>query len=173
MKNSVLLLLLGCFLLPGISVQAAEPADTSPLAWELSVLQKPTAEEIERQRWSGVFANDIGSYLFDNKSLHIDETDKNLVHVLVRTIFADSKIIGNLNEKYQGKLSAGDKVTLSEMQMVFQLKGKMYAVTETRIVSEQGIVVEDTKKTAKFVAVTPNTFAESMYYIVKSYDRNK
>jgi hypothetical protein len=173
MKNLVLLLLVCCYLLPVMSVQAVEPAETSPLAWELSVLPKPTAEEIERQRWSGVFANDIGIYMFDNKSLHIDETDKNLAYVLVRTIFADPKIIGNLNQQYQGKLSAGDKVALSEMQMVFQLRQKMYAVTETRVVSEQGIILDDTKKIAKFAAVTPKTFAESMYYIAKSYDRNK
>jgi len=173
MKNLLLVLLLGCSLLPGIPVQAAEPAENSPPTWEISVRPKPTAEEIERQRWFGVFANDIGLYMFDNKSLHIDETDKNLVHVLVRTIFADPKVIGKLNEKYKAKLSEGDKVAFSEMQLVIQLKEKRYAVTETRVVSEQGIVLEDAKKTAGFVSVTPKTFAESMYYIAKSYENNK
>ncbi|SDE11593.1 hypothetical protein [Sporomusa acidovorans] len=173
MKNLLLLALLWCMLHPGIPVWAAEQAEKSPLDWELSVRPKPTAEELERQRWSGVFANDIGLYLFDNQSLHVDETDKNLVHVLVRTIFADPKIIDKLNERYKEKLGKDDKVAASEMEMVFQLKAKRYAVTATKVVSERGIVLEDTKKTASFVAVTPKTFAESMYYIAQNYDRNQ
>jgi hypothetical protein len=172
MKKRLLLFVLCCFLFPGSPVQAAEPAGVSPLDWEISVRQKPTAEEIERERWSRVFENDIGMYAFDNKSLQMDEADKKLVHVLVKTVFADPEIIGKLNEKYKQKLQASDKVAYSEMQMVFQIKNKTYAVTETRVFSEQGTVLEDTKKTAKFIAVSPNSFADSMYAIAKNYERN-
>lgn len=173
--KKLLVLFLWCYFLfcPGVPGQAADQTETSPLDWEISVRPKPTAEDIERQRWSGVYANDIGIYMFDNKSLHMDEKDKNLGYVQIKTIFADPKIIDNLNQKYKEKLKEGDKVSFSEMQMVFRLKEKMYAVTATKVVSEQGILLEDTKKNADFVVVTPKTFAESMYYIVQGFDRNK
>ncbi|QDR82226.1 hypothetical protein [Sporomusa termitida] len=170
-KKRLLLVLLCCFLLPG-PVQAEEQAETSPLDWQISVLKKPTAEDLERQRWSYVFANDIGRYAFDNKSLRKDEADKKLVYVLVKTIFTDPEVIGKLTEKYKQQLPANDKVAYSEMQMVFQVRGKKYAVTESRVFSEQGTLLEETKKSAKFAAVTPKTFADSMYDIARNYEKN-
>ena len=167
-KKIVLCMLLCCFLLPG-PVQAE---DSSPLDWQISVLKKPTAEEVERQRWSYVFANDIGQYAFDTKSLRKDETDKKLVYVLVKTIFLDPEVIGKLTERYKQQLPENDKVAYSEMQMVFQVRSKMYAVTESRVYSEQGTLLEETKKAAKFAAVTPQTFADSMYDIARNYERN-
>lgn len=172
MKRQLLLFALCCFLFAGIPVQAEEPAVTSPLNWEISVRPKPTEEEIERQRWLQVFANEIGIYVFDHKSLQVDEADKNLVHVLTKTIFIDPKIIGNLNEKYQEKLTAEDKVSYSEMQMVFHLKQKTYAVTGIRVVSEQGTVLEERQQTGKFAPVPVKTFADSMYDIAQNYVRN-
>lgn len=164
-------MLLCCLLLPG-PVQAEDQAKKSPLDWQISVLKKPTAEEVERQRWSYVFTNDIGRFAFDNKSLLKDEEDKNLVYVLVKTIFSDPEIIGKLTEKYKQQLPENDKVAYSEMQMVFQLKEKLYAVTESRVFSEQGTLLEETKKPANFAAVTPKTFADSMYDIARNYARN-
>lgn len=171
MKKRLLLLTLCCVLLFPIAVQAAVAAETSATDWAISVLPKPTKEEIERQRWSYVFANDIGRYAFDNTSLHVDETDKQLVHVLVKTIFTDPKVIAHLNEQYKAKLNPGDKVASSEMQLVFQIKQKKYAVTETKVLSEQGTVLEDSKQTATLVPVTPKTFTDSMYEIAKKYER--
>jgi hypothetical protein len=153
MKQRLLLFALCYFLLAGIPAQAENPNANSPLDWEISVQPKPTEKEIERERWSNVFVNDIGIYLFDHKSLYIDEADKKLVHVLTKTIFADPKVIGSLNEKYKEKLTTGDKVSYSEIQMVFQIKKKTYAVTETKVFSEQGTVLEDRQQTAKFAPV--------------------
>ncbi len=172
MKQRLLLVALCYFLLAGIPAQAEKITENSPLDWEISVRPKLTEKEIERERWANVFANDIGIYLFDYKSLQIDEADKNLIHVLTKTIFVDPKVIGSLNEKYKEKLTAGDKVSYSEIQMIFQIKKKTYAVTATKVFSEQGTVLEDRQQTAKFAPVPLKTFADSMYDIAKNYERN-
>ena len=172
MKKRLLLFTLCCYLLSGNAVQAEEAAGNSPPAWEISVQPKPTAKEIEQDRWSYVFANDIAIYAFDHQSLKLDEEDKKVVHVLTKTIFTDMKVIGNLNEKYKEKLSPGDKVAYCEMQMVFQLKKKTYAVTETRVYSAQGTVLEDHQQSEKFVPVPSKTFADSMYDIARNFEKN-
>ncbi|WP_312561521.1 hypothetical protein [Anaerospora sp.] len=172
MKKQVVLMTLCLLLLAGIPVQAEETAKTSPMDWEISILPKPTQEDLEKQRWSPVFSNDIGIYTFDNKSLVFDETDKNLVHVFTKTTFVDKKIIKSLNEKYKEQLNAGDKVLCSEMEMVFHIKQKTYAVIGTKVWSEQGISLEDKKQTGKFAPVTPNTFADTMYDIARNFARN-
>ncbi len=172
MRKPLLFFTLCCFLLIVIPVQAKEVIPTSPLNWEISVLPKPTPEEIERDRWSYVFTNNIGIYVFDRQSLQLDAEDKKVVHILTKTIFNDPKIIAQLNEKYKEKLSQADKVSYSEMQMVFQIKTKTYTVTKTRVVSAQGIVLEDSQQTGKFVPVVPQTFADSMYDMAKKYEQN-
>ena len=172
MKKRLLLFTLCCYLLSGNAVQAEEAAGNSPPAWEISVQPKPTAKEIERDRWSYVFANDIAIYAFDHQSLKLDEEDKKIVHVLAKTIFTDMKVIGNLNEKYKEKLSPGDKVAYCEIQMVLELKKRTYAVTETRVYSAQGAVLEDHQQSEKFVPVPSKTFADSMYDIARNFERN-
>lgn len=164
----ILILLLAVFL----PVQAAEPTKSSPLEWEISVLPKPTQEELEKQRWSYVFSNDIGKYAFDKQSLCIDEMDKNAVHVLTKTIFTDQKVISSLNKKYIEKLAANDKVLASEIEMVFQIRQKTYAIVGMKVWSEQGVSLEERKQDGRFAPVTPQTFADTMYDIARSFVRN-
>lgn len=164
-----ILILLLAVLVP---VQAAEPTKSPPLEWQISVLPKPTQEEIEKQRWSYVFSNDIGKYAFDKQSLCIDEMDKNAVHVLTKTIFTDQKVISSLNKKYMDKLAANDKVLASEIEMVFQIRQKTYAIVAMKVWSEQGVSLEDTKQAGRFAPVTPQTFADTMYDIARSFVRN-
>lgn len=173
LRICVLLFVLGCGLVTGIPAQAEDQAGSSPANWEISVKPKPTPEEIERGRWSAVFANDIGLYEFDNKSLKLDEEDKQQVQVLVKVTFTDPKIIDSLSEKYKAKLSAGDKVACSEIQMVFRIRQKTYAVTESRVFSDQGTVLAETRQAARFVPVPVKTFADSMYEIARHYERNE
>jgi len=172
MKKIMLLLVLCWLLLPGIIVQAEESDRISLPDWEISVRPKPSMAEIEQERWSYVFTNDIGIYVFDHQSLNVDETDKTQVNVLTKTIFTDPKVIDKLNEVYKEKLNEGDEVACSEMQMVFQLKRKMYAVTETRVFSARGVVLEDRKQLVRFTSVQPKTFADSMYNIAQDYKRS-
>ncbi|MCM0760542.1 MULTISPECIES: hypothetical protein [Sporomusa] len=172
MTKQILLFALCLLLLAAVPVQAEEPPANSPLDWELSVRPKPSEAEIERQRWVQVFKNDIGIFAFDHTSLKVDEADNNLVHVLTKTIFTDPKLIGNLHDKYQEKLTAEDKVAYSEIWMAFKTRDKTYAVTGIKVVSEQGTVLEERQQTAKFAPVPVKTFADSMYEIVKNYVRN-
>lgn len=171
MKKRILLAV--CLLLLAVvPVQAEEPPVNPPLDWEISVRPKPSEEEIERQRWLHVFSNDIGTFVFDHKSLKVDEADNNLVHVLTKTIFTDPKLIDSLNDKYREKLITTDKVAYSEIWMAFKTRDRTYAVTGIKVVSEQGTVLEERQQTAKFAPVPVKTFADSMYEIVKNYVRN-
>ena len=172
MKRSILLLALCCWLLAGIVVQAEEPSAASPADWEISVRPKPTAQEMEKARWSPVFANDSAIYEFDPKSLHSDKADKNLVHVSTKTTFTDPKVSGNLNERYKEKLTEDDKVAYIEIELVFQIRQKMYAVTGTKVFSEQGRLLEERRPAEKFAPVPVKTLADSMYDIAKNYLRN-
>lgn len=171
MKNSVALLVLSLCLLFCMPVQAEDAAGQSPLNWEISVLPKPTPEQIEQERWVFVFANEIGIYTFDHTSMQLDSQDKNQVHVLIKTIFTDPKVITRLNEKYKTMLKEGETVLSSELQMVLDLKGKSYTVTETRVYSKQGSLLEERKQPGKSAPILSNSFADAMYKIAQNYIR--
>ncbi len=172
MKKRILLVTLCCWFFTGITVQAVEPSSPAPLAWEISVRPKPTEQEIEKARWYPVFANDIAIYEFDPKSLRSDEADKNLVRVLTRTTFTDPKVSGTLNEKYKEKLTEDDKVAYVEIELVFQIRQKLYSVSGTKVLSEQGKLLEERQPAEKFAPVPAKTLADSMYDIAKNYQRN-
>lgn len=173
MKKVLLILMLIWIILPGLMVQAKEQAAPDGMNWEISVLKKPTPEEEESNRWLRVCMNEIGNYLIDCKSLAVDEKDKNKVHVLVKTQFISPTVLAQLNERYKDKMGADDKVACSEIQMVFQINEKTYAMTETKVFSVKGVLLETVTKEAKYNPVPIKTFADSMYDIAKMVERNQ
>ena len=44
--------------------------------WEISMMPKPTAEEIEAARWSVVVENDLGIYAYDMGSLDFEQVEE-------------------------------------------------------------------------------------------------
>lgn len=171
MKKRVLLLSLCWLLVSGTPVQAEEAVPPAALDWEISVLPKPSQEELERERWLPLLANDVGQYLFDRHSLQPSEADPTQVQVTIKTVFANPKVISSLNDKYKANLSAGDKVASSEMKMLFQLEQRTYALTEIYVLSQRGIVLEERKQTTQFQVIPTKSVAEAMYDIVRGYKK--
>lgn len=151
------------------SGQTAEQSGGTAADWQISIKPKPTPEELEQERWITAFRNDTGIYAFDKTSLKKAESGKDTVRVLVKTTFTDAKVIDGLTRKYKEQLKPEDKVAYSEIQMIFQLRTGNYAITELKIVGKQGSVVEEPKREEQFKPVTPKTFAETMYRIVRNY----
>lgn len=164
-------------IVPSFSAQAAENAgEPGTKIWEMEVPRekKLTPAEEERARWAAVFANDIGIYMFDCKSLVMVENKGNAVNVLARTIFNNPEVVSRLNEQYKAKLKADDKVGFSDMEMTFNVDKRQYAVTETKLYSAQGVLLEDIKtKKIVFKEVPVKTFADSLYEVTKSFARNQ
>lgn len=177
MGKKIIVFLVLFSIVPFLSVYAAAKAEEPARgSWEMKISRekKLTPEEEERERWVGVFANDIGIYMFDCKSLAMVENEKNSVNVLVRTIFTNSKVVTQLNEQYKAKLNADDKVGFSEMLMTFKVDKRKYVVKETKVCSAQGVLLEEIKaKEAVFKEVLVKTFADSMYEVAKAFSRNQ
>jgi len=178
MRKIVMLFLMICIVLPCWPTKAAEKpaAEQTSGIWEMEMSRekKLTPEEEEKERWVGVFANDIGIYLFDKKSLALVENKEDQVQVLVRTIFNGPKVVEQLQERYKAKLPVDDKVGFSETKMIFKVEKAKYAVIETKLFSAHGILLEDiVKQRIIFKPVPVKTFADTMYQVAKSFNRNQ
>ena len=98
MKKSIMLLTICMMCLFAVSANAAEKNAEELINWEISMIPKPTAEEIEAARWSIVLENTMGVYAYDMDSLYFPEekngvVNKNLVNVVVKTVFTDKELV--------------------------------------------------------------------------------
>ena len=120
MKKSIMLLTICMMCLFAVSANAAEKNAAEknaaeknaeePINWEISMIPKPTAEEIEAARWSIVLENTMGIYAYDMDSLYFPEekngvVNKNLVNVVVKTVFTDKELVKKMNKTYAEKLA--------------------------------------------------------------------
>ena len=177
MRKIVMFFLVVCIVLPCLPIHAEEKTSEQHSGiWEMEMSseKKLTPEEEERARWVGVFANDMGIYLFDKKSLAQVENQKDQIQVLVRTIFNGPKVVEQLQERYKAKLATDDKVGVSETRMIFNVGKRKYAVIETKIISAHGVLLEDiVAKKLVFKPVPVKTFADTMYEVAKSFNRDQ
>ena len=175
MEKIIVVFLLFYCMVPSLSAEAAEKEE-KPAMWEMGIssADKMTPEEEERARWAAVFANDMGIYLFDSKSLAMSETEKGTVNILAKAIFNNPKLVAQLDEQYKTKLQDDEQVAFSEMQMSFKVNKRQYVVTETRVYSNKGTLLDDLKsQDMKFKEVPVKTFADSLYEIVKGFACNQ
>lgn len=106
MKKLIMLLTICMMCLLAVSASAAEKNDEAPpINWEISMMPKPTAEEIEAARWSIVLENTMGVYAYDMDSLYFPEekngvVNKDLVNVIVKTVFTDKELLKRMNKTY-------------------------------------------------------------------------
>lgn len=177
MRRILMLFLVVCIFLPCLELHAEEKtSEQHSKIWEMEMSseKKLTPEEEERARWVAVFANDMGIYLFDKKSLAQVENQKSQIQVLVRTIFNGPKVVEQLQERYKAKLAADDKVGFSETQMIFNVDKRKYAVIETKVISAHGVLLEDiVANTTIFKSVPVKTFADTMYEVAKAFSQNQ
>ena len=169
MKILCRLVIMTLFLCMGTTVFAAE--EQAP-KWEISMQPKPTAEEIENSRWSFILQNDFGVYAYDNASLKFD-AKKDLVSVLVKTVFTNEEVLKKLNQTYADKLDNNDKTAYCEMSMLFNPQGKSYAVKKMDVYSKQGTKLETKENKIKMVPVPEKTFAEAMMEIATTFAANE
>ena len=175
MKNIIVAFLMFYCIAPFLSAEAAEKEE-KPAIWEMGIAseEKMTPEEEERARWAAVFANDMGIYLFDSKSLAMSETEKDTVNILAKAIFNNPKLVAQLDEQYKTKLRDDEQVAFSEMQMSLKVSKRQYIVTDTKVYSNKGTLLDDLKTQGmKFKEVPVKTFADSLYEIAKGFARNQ
>ena len=110
MKKLIMLLTICMMCLLAVSASAAEKNDEAPpINWEISMMPKPTAEEIEAARWSIVLENTMGVYAYDMDSLYFPEVKKrgcktkDLVNVIVKTVFTDKELLKRMNKNLMQK----------------------------------------------------------------------
>ena len=176
MKKLLLLLQACCMILlvSSTALAAENTANTNPHNWEISMMPKPTAEEIEAARWSLVVENDIGVYAYDMDSLEFavkknDEQDKNMVKVLVKTVFTNKDVLKKLQKDYADKLEGKEKVLYCKMDMQFNLKDKTYNVKQMNVYTNKDRQIDIKRNRGKFVPVPEKTFAEAMLEICQQY----
>lgn len=147
-------------------VKAEEKPTENPLHWEISVLPKPTPEEIEAMRWTPVLENEMAKYDCDGTSLKKDGQDADLAEVTIKATYKDKKLLEGLNRRYKDKLASGDAVAYSEMRMLFRLSDRTYAIPAYKVYSKRGVLVDEQTRESKFALVPAKTFADTMYDIV-------
>lgn len=170
MKKIVLFLLLSMLCIAAMSVNAAEKKAEVPVDWEISMMPKPTAAEVEAARWSLILENDMGVYAYDMSSLHFVEgkngvVDKNLVNVVVKTVFTDKEMLKKLNKKYADNLAKKEKAQYCELLMQFNLADKTYGVQQMEVYGSKGTKLDSKSNELKLVPIPEKTFAEAMYEI--------
>ena len=167
MRKTILIAILFLILGLGNQVSAAMGvASGEGLDWEMSILPKPTLEEIEKERWQPILENDIGIYTYANDSI---VKEHKLVSVLVKTVFTNKEVLERLNKQYASKLAGEDIITYCQLTIKFDVAKKMYLVEKTEIFAGQNNLVDSKKvasKNSKFATVPKNSFAEAMLEIL-------
>ena len=171
MKKLIMLLTICMMCLLAVSASAAEKNDEAPpINWEISMMPKPTAEEIEAARWSIVLENTMGVYAYDMDSLYFPEekngvVNKDLVNVVVKTVFTDKELLKKMNKTYAEKLAKKEKVQYCEMLMQFNAADKTYGVKQMDIYGSKGTKLETKINNGELIPVPEKTFAEAMLEI--------
>ena len=171
MKKSIMLLTICMMCLLAVSASAAEKNDEAPpINWEISMMPKPTAEEIEAARWSIVLENTMGVYAYDMDSLYFPEekngvVNKDLVNVVVKTVFTDKELLKKMNKTYAEKLAKKEKVQYCEMLMQFNAADKTYGVKQMDVYGSKGTKLETKINNGELIPVPEKTFAEAMLEI--------
>jgi hypothetical protein len=171
MKKLIMLLTICMMCLLAVSASAAEKNDEAPpINWEISMMPKPTAEEIEAARWSIVLENTMGVYAYDMDSLYFPEEkngvlNKDLVNVIVKTVFTDKELLKKMNKTYAEKLAKKEKVQYCEMLMQFNVADKTYGVKQMDVYGSKGTKLETKINNGELIPVTEKTFAEAMLEI--------
>ena len=155
--------------------QAQEPVVVdNPMDWEVSMMPKPTAEELEAARWSIVLENDLGVYAYDLESLGMaqneqGEVDANTINVLVKTVFTNKDVLKNLQTSYANKLEAKEKAQYCTMEMQYKLQEGLYTVRTMRVYTNTKREIDVQQKEGIFAAIPKDTFAEALYEICLDY----
>lgn len=171
MKKLIMLLTICMMCLLAVSASAAEKNDEAPpINWEISMMPKPTAEEIEAARWSIVLENTMGVYAYDMDSLYFPEekngvVNKDLVNVVVKTVFTDKELLKKMNKTYAEKLAKKEKVQYCEMLMQFNAADKTYGVKQMDVYGSKGTKLESKINNGELIPVPEKTFAEAMLEI--------
>lgn len=172
-KISILALL---FIMLAMTVTyAAEDSDNSsknPMEWEISMMPKPTAEEIEEARWSVVLENDVGIYAYDMSSINYVNQSDNIISAEVKTLFTNPNILKNLRKQYSNSLKAGEKILYCKIIMQFDLDNNEYAVTSMDVYTDKDRIIESKRNSAKYVRVPKESVAEVMFEICKNFSLN-
>ena len=152
MKKLIMLLTICMMCLLAVSASAAEKNDEAPpINWEISMMPKPTAEEIEAARWSIVLENTMGVYAYDMDSLYFPE-EKN-------------GVVNKMNKTYAEKLAKKEKVQYCEMLMQFNAADKTYGVKQMDVYGSKGTKLETKINNGELIPVPEKTFAEAMLEI--------
>lgn len=171
MKKLIMLLTICMMCLLAVSASAAEKNDEAPpINWEISMMPKPTAEEIEAARWSIVLENTMGVYAYDMDSLYFPEekngvVNKDLVNVVVKTVLTDKELLKKMNKTYAEKLAKKEKVQYCEMLMQFNAADKTYGVKQMDVYGSKGTKLETKINNGELIPVPEKTFAEAMLEI--------
>lgn len=170
MKKSIMLLTICMMCLFAVSANAAEKNAEEPINWEISMIPKPTDEEIEAARWSIVLENTMGVYAYDMDSLYFPEekngvVNKNLVNVVVKTVFTDKELVKKMNKTYAEKLAKKEKVQYCEMLLQFNVADKTYGVKQMDFYGSKGTKLETKINNGELIPVPEKTFAEAMLEI--------
>lgn len=171
MKKLIMLLTICMMCLLAVSASAAEKNDEAPpINWEISMMPKPTAEEIEAARWSIVLENTMCVYAYDMDSLYFPEekngvVNKDLVNVVVKTVFTDKELLKKMNKTYAEKLAKKEKVQYCEMLMQFNAADKTYGVKQMDVYGSKGTKLETKINNGELIPVPEKTFAEAMLEI--------
>ena len=168
----ILCVCLGCMLPWSVHAQQA-PASLDTINWEISMRPKPTAEEIEEYRWCIIVENDVGVYAYDRSSFGFaqDENsgyDKNLVNVLVKTIFTNKDALRKLKRDYAAKLEGKEKVSYCKMDMQYNMKDKTFVTRTIQVFTDKDREI-DVKKNKKFSPIPEESFAEALYEVCQRF----
>ena len=145
-----------------------------PMNWQISMMPEPTAEEIEAARWSVVVENDLGVYAYDMSSLDFgknkkDEYDKNIVNVLVKTVFTNKDVLKKLKQDYATKLEGKEKVLYCKMDMQYKMKEKSYTVKTMQVFTNTDRQIDVKKNKNKFAPIPEKSFAEALYEVCQKF----
>lgn len=174
MKYKALLLtaLLAAGLTMGAEAAKQEQA-ANPMDWNLSMMEEHSGVKKNVPAWVIVDETKFGVFAYDANSVTFlkngKEWNKDVVEVVIKTVFTDKEIIRQLNTKYALKLVEKEKTEHWLLHMRFNLVDNTYAIKKTEYFGNKGSLLDTINRKVNMVPIPEESFAANMCQLCREW----
>jgi len=173
MKKLILLFI--CLSMIGSVAFASEQQNKGSQNRETDMMpQQELSKDTEKNKWSFIVENELGSYAYDNTSVSFLEDkkgkkDSNIVKADIKTIVVNKELLKRIDAKYANQLKNGDTTSYCVMHMIFNRAEETYKVTSLQVFSMKRKTLEDKVVNNGFSPIPEKSFVKATLKVLNQY----
>ena len=175
MKKLILLVI--CLGILGSVAFAGEQQNKGSQNREMDIMPQQELSkdtDTEKNKWSFILENELGSYAYDNTSVSFLEDkkgkkDSNIVKADIKTIVVNKELLKRIDGKYANQLKNGDTTDYCVMHMIFNRAEETYKVTSLQVFSMKRKTLEDKVVNNGFSPIPKKSFVKATLKVLNQY----